>query len=53
MRTSIRGAGQLTSEPVTPVVADAQWPALSTQLGAISVPVQRKLLPNVISATDG
>ena len=42
-----------TSEPVTPAVAEAQWPALSTQFGAISVPVQRKLLPNVISAIDG
>ena len=36
-----------------PTVAEQQWPALSTQFGAISVPVQRKLLPNVISAIDG
>ena len=32
---------------------EPQWPAVSTSVGAISVPVHRNDWPNVISATDG
>ena len=32
---------------------EPQWPAVSTQSGATSVPVQRKLLPRWTSAIDG
>ena len=34
-------------------MTEPQCPAVSTVLGAISVPVQRNTLPNVIRATDG
>ena len=41
-------AGEATAAPVT----EPQWPAVSTVVGEISVPVHRKA-PKVISATAG
>ena len=53
MRTSISGAGQPAGVATAAPVIEPQWPAVSTQVGAISVPVHRNDWPNVISATAG
>src|SRR4051812_31827962 len=53
MRTVISGAGHDAGEATAAPVIEPQCPAVSTQLGAISVPVHRNALPKVISATDG
>ncbi len=52
-RTSISAAGQPAGLATAAPVTEPQCPAVSTQSGAITVPVQRKLLPKVISATCG
>jgi hypothetical protein len=53
MRTSISCGGQAAGEPTAAPVIDEQWPAVSTQRGAISVPVHKKDEPKRISATAG
>src|SRR6478735_3864530 len=49
----MRGAGHDAGEATAAPVIEPQWPAVSTQFGAISVPVHRNDCPNVIRATDG
>src|SRR4051794_24095524 len=51
--TSMSGAGQAAGAATASPVIEPQWPAVSTQLGAISVPVHRNEAPKVIRATDG
>jgi hypothetical protein len=53
MRTSISCGGQAAGEATAAPVIDEQWPAVSTQFGAISVPVHRNDEPKRISATAG
>ena len=53
MRTVISCGGQAAGVPTAPPVIEPQWPAVSTHVGAISVPVHRNALPKVISATAG
>src|SRR5215218_7152541 len=52
MRTSISCGGQLAGDATVPAVMLLQWPAVRTQPGVTSVPLQRKG-PKVISATAG
>ena len=52
MRTLISCGGQLAGDATAAPVTLPQWPALSTQSGVTSVPVQRNG-PKVISATAG
>src|SRR5829696_4574724 len=52
MRTLMSWGCQLAGDATVPAVMFEQWPAVSTQSGVTSVPVQRKG-PKVISATDG
>src|SRR3954452_10220607 len=47
------GAGQAAGDATASPVIEPQWPAVSTQLGAISVPVHRNDAPKVIRATEG
>src|SRR3954469_10869264 len=51
--TSMSGAGQAAGDATASPVIEPQWPAVSTQLGAISVPVHRNAEPKVMRATDG
>src|SRR3954471_3806440 len=53
MRTSMSCGGQPAGVPTAAPVIEPQCPAVSTHLGAISVPVHRNDWPNVISATAG
>src|SRR5690242_4445585 len=53
MRTSISCGGHAAGVPTAAPVIEPQCPAVSTQVGAISVPVHRNDCPNVISATAG
>ena len=46
-------AGHPAGVPTAAPVIEPQWPAVSTVVGAISVPVHRKEEPKVISAIDG
>src|SRR4051794_13964148 len=52
MRTSMSCGGQPAGDATAAPVTLPQWPAVSTQSGVTSVPVQRKG-PKVTSATDG
>src|SRR5687768_14995262 len=52
MRTLMSCGGQLAGDATAAPVTLPQWPALSTQSGVSSVPVQRNG-PKVISATAG
>src|ERR671916_795856 len=52
MRTLMSWGGQLAGEATVPAVMFEQWPAVRTQSGVTSVPVQRNG-PKVISATEG
>ena len=51
--TSISGAGQDAGDATATPVMEPQCPAVSTQLGAISVPVHRNDFPKVMRATEG
>src|SRR3954467_13440043 len=53
MRTSMSGAGHEAGVATAAPVTEPQCPAVSTHVGAISVPVHRNEGPKVISATDG
>src|SRR3954465_6286179 len=53
MRTLISGAGHAAGDATAAPVIEPQWPAVRTQLGAISVPLHRNDAPKVIRATDG
>src|SRR4051812_30945097 len=53
MRTSMSCGGQPAGVPTAAPVIEPQCPAVSTHLGAISVPVHRNDCPKVISATAG
>src|SRR5215210_1756845 len=52
MRTLMSWGGQLAGDATAAPVTLPQWPAVSTQSGVTSVPVQRNG-PKVISATAG
>src|SRR4051794_20068902 len=47
------GAGHEAGDATAAPVIEPQWPAVSTQFGAIRVPVHRNDCPNVIRATEG
>src|SRR3954447_429787 len=53
MVTSMSGAGHDAGVATASPVIEPQWPAVSTQLGAISVPVHRNEAPKEIRAPDG
>ena len=53
MRTSMSAAGHAAGVATAAPVIEPQCPAVSTVVGAMSVPVHRKEEPKVISAIDG